>query len=246
MLREHVGALGRRTKQPVRRSVLRGARRCTRRWRSAAPRSSTSSSPRPDLLPTHVERGARRARRRRHRDRRQLRRPARAARAAGEAQARSVGDRPGAGRCCNARAQRRRRSRSRARCSSATASCSASLLQRESQPAAVARAGARLPPARSARRDPRRALRRRLRRRAVRAPDAVGRLRAVRKTREDRRAGRAQRRRSAEPGRHPHARGARRRRSTRNRVLFQDGLPIAALEGGQLRAWPSRAWTRRR
>ena len=94
---------------------------------------------------------------------------------------------------------------------------------------------ARLPAARSARRDPRRALRR-----AASAasssplPDAVGRLRAVRKSEKT---GELVVLSAADPLNlvgilTPEARVAA---IYRSRILLQDGLPIAAVEGGQVR-----------
>ena len=99
--------------------------------------------------------------------------------------------------------------------SSATAWCSATCSRRETRAPLVARSAARLPPAGDARRAARRSLRRRLRRRAIRAPDALESLRAIRARSAARRAGAHLRVRSAEPGRHRHPGRASRRRSNR-------------------------------
>ena len=206
-------ALWRAPRRDRRRSLSSEAAAVREALRSAARLSSTSWWPRPGCCRRFVERGAGRARRRRPGDRRQLRRPARAACApAGASAERALGRRRDRGPLVAALARssgRRRRERSRARCSSATAWCSARCSQRESP----------LPPWRELVRVYRR-LEARGEIRGGRfvagfggeqfaGADAVGRLRAVRKM-EDRRAGSAERRRSAQPGRHPHARSPRR------------------------------------
>ena len=158
-------------------------------------------------------------------------RPARAARAAGKApEARSK--RRDAGRCWRRRRATTSRP-SRARCSSATAWCSARCCARIAA-SAVARTGAGVSEARGARGDSRRPFRRRLRRRAVRRSRRGGAAARRAQDGKDRRARRAERRRSAQPGRHPDA-GARVPAIHGNRILFRDGVAIAAIDGGELR-----------
>ena len=213
-------------------SCPRRRRRCARRWRSAAPRSSTSwSAARPACRaswsaawPSWRARAS----------------PPRTASPDCARCSRRQDKRKGlvetAGRWASAHLADATMTskRSRARCSSATASCSASLLQRESH----------LPPWRELVRVYRR-LEARGEIRGGRfvagfggeqfaAPDAVGRLRAVRKSEK---IGELVVLSAADPLNlvgilTPEARVAA---IHRNRILFQDGLPIAAVEGGQVR-----------
>ena len=110
---------------------------------------------------------------------------------------------------------------------------------------AMARAGGRLSPSRGARRDPGRALRFRVRRRAVRAAGRGGAAARGAQAGEERRSRRALRGRSAQPGRHTHARCARschceESRAVPRRAARSQLWKVAKSAGSRIRSWTTR------